>query len=239
MKRHAVLIALLSECSARWGEYRGFLISSHPPCTLSPMTDYANLAALHAELSHCRRCAEAGYHIEGHPIFSGPQSARLMLIGQAPGLVEVELGYPFGGDAGKRLFKWLAQAGWDEASFRATCYITSVTKCFPGRNVKGDGDRVPSAAEQKLCRPWLDAQLALVQPEIVVPVGGLAIRLFYPPDAKLEDVIGHSIVDRVGRCIVPLPHPSGASRWHSDPRHLGRIEQAIFHLRMLKAEHDL
>lgn len=203
------------------------------------MTQYGDLATLHADLARCRRCSEAGYPIEGQPIFSGPRSARLMLIGQAPGQAEVELGYPFGGDAGKRLFKWLARAGWNEAAFRSTCYITSVTKCFPGRNSKGEGDRVPSAAEQKLCRPWLDAQLAVVQPKIVVPIGSLAIRLFYPPDARLEDVIGHSIVDAAGRSIVPLPHPSGASRWHSDPRHLGRIEQAIFLLRMLKAEHNL
>jgi uracil-DNA glycosylase family 4 len=203
------------------------------------MTQDADLSSLHADLARCRRCAEAAYPIEGQPIFSGPSSARLMLIGQAPGLAEVELGYPFGGDAGKRLFRWLAQASWNESAFRATCYITSVTKCFPGRNPKGDGDRVPSAAEQKLCRPWLDAQLALIQPKVIVPVGSLAIRLFYPPDAKLDDVIGHSIVDGVGRCIVPLPHPSGASRWRNDPRHLGRIEEAIFQLRMLKAEHNL
>lgn len=203
------------------------------------MIDYADLAALHTALAQCRRCAEAGYPIEGQPVFSGPSSARLMLIGQAPGQTEVEQGDPFRGDAGKRLFKWLAQAGWNEATFRSTCYITSVTKCFPGRNPKGDGDRVPSAAEQKLCRSWLDAQLALVQPKIVIPVGSLAIRLFYPPDARLDDVIGRFVVDVDGRRILPLPHPSGASRWHSNPRHLGRIEQAIFQLRMLKAEFDL
>ncbi|MBN1313099.1 MAG: uracil-DNA glycosylase [Anaerolineae bacterium] len=203
------------------------------------MDDYSNLEALHTDLTRCRRCAEAGYHIEGQPVFSGSQSARLMLIGQAPGVTEVKLGYPFGGSAGQRLFKWLAQAGWEESGFRATCYMTSVTKCFPGQNPKGNGDRVPSAAEQKLCRPWLDGELALVEPEIIVPIGGLAIRLFYSPEIKLEDVIGKSMVDDAGRQIVPLPHPSGASRWHSNPRHLGQIEQALFCLRMLKAEHGL
>jgi uracil-DNA glycosylase len=162
-----------------------------------------------------------------------------MLIGQAPGMTEVELGYPFGGSAGKRLFKWLSQAGWEEGIFRATCYITSVTKCFPGQKAKGNGDRVPSSAEQRLCRPWLDAELALVQPEVIVPVGSLAIQLLYPQDVRLEEVVGQSIMDDAGRQIVPLPHPSGASRWHSNPQHLGRIEQAIFLLRMAKAEHDL
>ena len=203
------------------------------------MTDSLNIVSLHTDLARCRRCAEAGHHIEGKPVFSGSQSARLMLIGQAPGAVEVGLGYPFGGSAGKRLFKWLSQAGWEESTFRATCYMTSVTKCFPGQNPKGSGDRVPSAVEQQLCRPWLDLELALVQPEIVVPVGSLAIRLFYPAGFKLEEVIGQSIEDGLGRKIVPLPHPSGASRWHNDPRHLGQIEQALFVLRMLKAEHGL
>jgi uracil-DNA glycosylase len=182
---------------------------------------------------------EAGHAVEGHPIFSGPQSAQLMLIGQAPGAAEVGLGYPFGGDAGRRLFKWLAQAGWSEVSFRTTCYITSVTKCFPGRNARGGGDRVPSPAEQRLCRPWLDAELTLVEPKVIVPVGSLAVRLFYPADVRLDEVIGQSKVNEAGQTIVPFPHPSGASRWHNDPRHLGRIEQAIFLLRMLKAEHDL
>ncbi len=197
---------------------------------------YTSLDELQADLRGCRRCAEAGYRIESLPVFSGPPTARLALIGQAPGITEAESRQPFAGDAGHRLFKWLAQAGWDEATFRATCYMTSVTKCFPGKASNGGGDRVPTRAEQKLCRPWLDAQLTLLRLEVIVPVGMLAIRLFYPPDAKLEDVIGNSVTDQRGRRIVPLPHPSGASRWHSDPRNLGRIEQAIFLLRMIKIE---
>jgi uracil-DNA glycosylase family 4 len=200
------------------------------------MSDYPDVGALHADLSRCRLCLEAGHPIESPPIFSGKQSARLMLVGQAPGAAEVDLGHPFGGDAGQRLFRWLARAGWDEQTFRRTCYITSVTKCFPGKNPKGEGDRVPSAAERRLCRPWLDAELALVRPEVIVPVGSLAINLFYPDKVKLSDVIGTSIVDRVGRHLVPLPHPSGASRWFNDPRNLGRLEQAIYRLTVLKAE---
>jgi uracil-DNA glycosylase len=200
------------------------------------MTGYADLSALHADLRQCRRCAEAGYRIESPPIFSGPQSARLMVIGQAPGLVEAEVGMPFGGDAGRRLFRWLERAGWDEKAFRTTCYITSVTKCFPGRRESGEGDRVPSVTEQRLCRPWLEEELALVQPEVIVPVGSLAARLFFPPGSRLEDIVGDSIVDLEGRHIVPLPHPSGASRWLNNPRNVGCVERAIFQLRMLKAD---
>jgi uracil-DNA glycosylase family 4 len=200
------------------------------------MTDYSDLAALHGALSACRLCAEAGYQIESQPIFSGASMARLMLIGQAPGEVEAPVGQPFSGDAGRRLFRWLARAGWDEREFRASCYITSVTKCFPGRRAKGEGDRVPSAAERKLCRPWLEGELALVEPEVIVPVGRLAVGLFYPPKTRLSDVIGGSIQDEEDRHIVPLPHPSGASRWLNNPRNVGRVEQAIYRLRTLKME---
>ncbi len=201
--------------------------------------DYPDIEALHTDLLTCRLCLEAGHHIEPPPIFSGPQSARLMLIGQAPGLIEVEAGRPFHGTAGTRLFKWLNRAGWDEETFRQTCYITSVTKCFPGKAKRGNGDRVPTAAERRLCAPWLEAQQALVNPEVIVPVGKLAISLFYPDTAKLEEVIGTSTTDDTGRHIVPLPHPSGASRWHSDPGNVGRIDQAIFILRTLKIEMGL
>lgn len=200
------------------------------------MMDYASVDALHADLRLCRQCADAGYHIEGSPVYSGKQSARLMLIGQAPGPTEVERHYPFAGDAGQRLFGWLKRAGWDEQTFRQTCYMTSVTKCFPGRNPKGEGDRVPSAAEQKLCRPWLDAELRLVQPEVIVPVGRLAISLFFPTNASLTDVIGEVKRDERGCRIVPLPHPSGASRWLNDRENLGRLENAIYQLSMLRIE---
>lgn len=162
-----------------------------------------------------------------------------MLIGQAPGIMEAESRRPFAGDAGRRLFKWLERAGWDEQAFRETCYMTSITKCFPGKASSGSGDRVPTSAEQRLCRPWLDGELAFIQPRVIVPVGMLAIRLFYPPKTKLEDVIGSLISDGMGRQIVPLPHPSGASRWHSDPKNIGRVELAISVLRALKLELDL
>ena len=122
------------------------------------------LAALHREIAKCRKCAEAGYTVESvpHLVVSGPAEARLMLIGQAPPSERSSHGRPFSGPAGQRLFKWLAEAGWDEEEFRARCYITAITKCYPGKAAKGD--RRPTAVEQKLCRPFLDRELALVRP---------------------------------------------------------------------------
>lgn len=213
-------------------------LMSEEPAALNT-ANYLDLASLHHALCACCRCQEAGHPIEPWPVFSGSPGARVMLIGQAPGLQEQNARRPFSGDAGRRLFRWLQRAGWDERSFRETCYITAVTKCFPGRAKSGGGDRVPSAAEQKLCRPWLEAELRLIEPQLIIPVGTLAIKLFYPPGVKLEEVIGAAKVDEHGRHIVPLPHPSGASRWHNDPKNIGRIEQAIFQLRLLKQDFGL
>jgi uracil-DNA glycosylase len=184
------------------------------------------LADLHARLRACRLCLEAGHDIFPRPIFSGSLGARLMLIGQAPGITEKEAGRPFNAGSGKRLFQWLAQAGIDEAWFRSSQYMCSVTRCYPGRSASGSGDRVPSRAEQQLCRPYLDAEIALLDPALILPVGRLAIQLFYPANLALEEIIGtQKQVD--GRWIVSLPHPSGASRWHQSEANRQLVRQAV------------
>ncbi len=180
----------------------------------------------------CRRCLEAGFSVVPSAIFSGPVTARVMIVGQAPGSMEAETGRPFSGAAGRRLFRWLAEAGWDEDEFRATQYLTAITRCYPGKSLGGRGDRAPSRAEQMLCAPFLERELALVQPEIIVPVGGLAIRRFLGR-VSLDDVVGRAIRDSAGRWIVPLPHPSGANLWLNRPESRRRVAQALALLRRL------
>jgi len=149
-----------------------------------------------------------------------------MTIGQAPGITEVQAGRPFNAGSGQRLFKWLAEAGIDEDWFRSTQYMTSVTKCYPGRAKGGSGDRVPSRAEQQLCRPFLEAEIELVDPALIIPIGRLAIDLFYPKKKKLAEIIGSELVVD-GRYVVPLPHSSGASRWHQIEANRALIRQAV------------
>jgi len=149
-----------------------------------------------------------------------------MTIGQAPGITEVQAGRPFNAGSGQRLFKWLAEAGIDEDWFRSTQYMTSVTKCYPGRAKGGSGDRVPSRAEQQLCRPFLEAEIELVDPALIIPIGRLAIDLCYPKKKKLAEVIGSELVVD-GRYVVPLPHSSGASRWHQIEANRALIRQAV------------
>lgn len=204
------------------------------------MVEYPSIEALHEALATCRRCANEGYQIESLPLVSGKQSARLMVLGQAPGVdANGANRRPFGGDAGRRFFRWMARVGWEEEAFREKVYMTAVTKCFPGTDPKSSGDRVPTVAERRLCRPWLDAELALVQPEVILALGRLAINLFYPTKLTLTEIVGDIREDEQGRTIVPLPHPSGASRWFNDPRNMARLDLALYRLKQLKNQMDL
>ena len=184
------------------------------------------LTQVHAQMRNCRLCIDEGHDVIPKAIFTGNFGAKIMTVGQAPGITEVEAERPFNAGSGKRLFQWLGEAGIDEVWFRGTQYMTSVTKCYPGRSDSGSGDRVPSRAEQQLCRPYLDQEIALVDPALIIPIGKLAIEVFYPKGLKLTEIIGtqRQIEERY---IVPLPHSSGASRWHQIETNRKLIHKAI------------
>src|SRR5688572_17026495 len=150
------------------------------------MTSALALERHKAALAGCYRCA-LGPGIR--PVVSGAVGARVMLIGQAPGKVESEGGVPFSGRAGKTLFRWLARAGIDEETARELIYISAVTRCYPGPHPSGRGDRVPTRAEQSSCANWLESELRIVRPEVLIPVGRLAIERF-PPNIPLSELIG-------------------------------------------------
>ncbi|MGD2039582.1 MAG: uracil-DNA glycosylase family protein [Anaerolineae bacterium] len=187
-------------------------------------------AALQAEMRACRKCLEAGYEIVAGAVFSGPAPAPLMLVGQAPGVTEAEVKRPFNASSGRRLFQWLSQADLEETAFRANYYMTAVTKCYPGKHPTGKGDRKPSRAEQRLCRPFLERELALVRPRVLLPVGGLAIETILGRKMRLDQAVGHCF-QMDGRWVLPLPHPSGASLWPNRPENQARLERALDILR--------
>lgn len=194
--------------------------------TASARARTAQLRQLQARIRACRKCLEAGYWIAPGPVVHGAPGAQVMTIGQAPGVTEAQVKRPFNAGSGKRLFKWLGAAGFDEAEFRATQYMVAVTRCFPGKSASGHGDRVPTPAEQALCRPWLDQELALINPRLIIPIGKLAIGLFFEAPWRLEAVVGTQR-EQAGRVIIPLPHPSGASTWPNQPANAAAIERAI------------
>ena len=149
-----------------------------------------------------------------------------MIVGQAPGAVELTTGLPFSGRAGAELRRWLARAGIDEDHLP---YRTSITKCFPGQAASGAGDRKPSPPEIANCASWLAREIALVDPRILLPVGQLAIERFIGK-VPLGDVIGTT--RREGeRVLIPPPHPSGASRWLNQPANRVLLDRALRHLR--------
>ena len=190
------------------------------------MIDYRSLTELQTAMKDCRFCLEAGYEIYPPAVFSGGGSAKFMTIGQAPGITEQEAQRPFNAGSGTRLFGWLKQAGIEEDWFRSTQYMSSVTKCYPGRQISGNGDRVPSRREQELCRPYLDWEITLVDALVIIPIGRLAINLFFPTKLKLSEIIGTQL-EKHGRWIIPLPHSSGASRWHQIEENRRLIKKAI------------
>jgi uracil-DNA glycosylase len=185
-----------------------------------------SLTALREELAACRRCE---HHGDVAPITSLAVSPRVMLVGQAPGQVEAAGGKPFAGRAGRTLFKWFADAGIDEESARRRIYIAAVTRCYPGPSASGRGDRVPSLEEQACCAEWLERELAIIRPRVIIPVGKLAISRFLP-DAPLDVLIGRShVASSLPRkpLLIPLPHPSGASSWIHQGNHPELLRQAI------------
>jgi uracil-DNA glycosylase len=169
----------------------------------------AALRALHLELAAFRPRG-FGPTVHGPPVVS-----RVFLLGQAPGPHEAQLGRPFAWTAGKTLFRWLEQAtGADEAAARQAFYISAVARGFPGK-ARGGGDRVPTPAEILRWRPFIERELEILRPRLVVPIGRLAIGEVLGPK-PLAEVIGRSFeVTWHGQDVevIPLPHPSGASTW--------------------------
>jgi uracil-DNA glycosylase len=173
----------------------------------------ADLLALHVEqLRACTHCPNMHKPV----VSGGPVWSKVLLVGQAPGDKEPVLGRPFAWTAGKTLFKWFHDsASLSEEQFRNSIYMAAVCRCFPGKKETG-GDRVPSRDEIKNCSSWLEREIEILQPELVIPVGKLAIEQFLP-NGRLDQVIGKVFQVRRGQHrfdLIPLPHPSGASPWH-------------------------
>jgi uracil-DNA glycosylase len=182
----------------------------------------AHLDALFA----CRACP----NVAGRPVTGAVPGAKVMLVGQAPGPREQEYGRPFAYTAGKRLFSWFADhLGIGEADFRARVHIGAVIRCFPGRDPKAGGDRVPDAAEIANCAAHLDRELRLIRPELVIAVGTLAAKQLLGI-AELKESVGriHQLT-RAGHTfdVVVLPHPSGRSTWTNKPENKALLERSL------------
>ena len=189
------------------------------------MNGRAELHVLQVACSSCQVCLDQGIIPEATPTFAGRWGAPFFLVGQAPGPVERESRRPFSGRAGKELDRWMLRAGFaSPEEFRRLTYIAALMRCFPGRNPAGNGDLKPPPAAVANCAHWLDAELRILKPKVLILVGQLAIARFLGP-GRLEDRVGRSFGARP--VMVPLPHPSGQSRWLNDPANRDRLSSAL------------
>ena len=176
------------------------------------MTTLVQLRRHVTQLKACDACPDMI-----RPVVTGqPVMSQVMLIGQAPGDKEGPAGKPFAWTAGKTMFGWFAGIGLDEEQFRSRVYMAAVCRCFPGKAPKG-GDRVPSPEEVERCSRHMQAEIKILRPRLVIPVGKLAIAQLYPDVDKLTEVIGeqrHGTLAGHEFDVIALPHPSGASTWH-------------------------
>jgi uracil-DNA glycosylase len=191
------------------------------------------LAGLTEAVLACRACQQAGFLQHANPIRPAVlDDARMVLVGQAPGAVTDRKGYHFAGPAGAFLSGWLDRAGFPPNYFREHVYLTSLTRCFPGKSASGNGDRAPSRAEVERCRHFLDWELSALNVPVVLLVGKMAIDALLGKRA-LVDCVGQvfPIGDRV---YLPLPHASGVSRWLNVPEHRALLEKALAELSRLR-----
>jgi uracil-DNA glycosylase len=185
-------------------------------------SSYRSIASLQRDNRVCRACAEAGYPIKSLPVVQPYTGQRAYIHGQAPGVIEGQQRLPWRGRAGKTLRRWLEM---EEDEFYGTFYCASVTRCYPGRARSGNGDRTPTAREQELCSFWREWELRLIRPELILAVGGLSAKRLLGI-TNLGDSIGRRL-ELDGATAIPLPHPSGTSRWLNSPENRVRLDQAL------------
>jgi uracil-DNA glycosylase family 4 len=166
------------------------------------VTRAQKLEALHEEIRRHRGCGFEPCETCTNPVpGEGSATARIMIVGEAPGAQEDKTGRPFVGGAGKLLDRLLESVGLT----RDDVYITNVLKARP------PGNRDPRADEVAHSWPWLEAQLAIVQPDLLVPLGRHALRRF-APKLKVTEAKGELVHDDAGRALFPLLHPAVALR---------------------------
>ena len=197
-------------------------------------SSYRSITSLQRDNGVCRACVEAGFPLESLPVVLGYEGQRAYMFGQAPGIVEGEERRPWRGRAGKTLRRWLEM---DEDTFYATFYCASVTRCYPGRPASGRGDRTPTPREQELCSFWREWEFRLLRPQLVVPVGGVAIKRLLGVSG-LAACIGRRYETDGGATAIPLPHPSGASSWLNSPANRALVEGAVDLIRVELARLD-
>ncbi len=182
----------------------------------------SELTDLYAQITICQKCALSQGRTHVVP-GEGPEDAQVMFIGEAPGYHENRLGRPFVGAAGKFLEELLASIGMR----REDVYICNVVKCRPPNN------RDPLPNEIEACRPFLDQQIELLKPRLIVTLGRYSMAKFLPK-ASISKV--HGTPAKLGGLIVlPLFHPAAALH---QPKYRADIERDMHKIPQILARRD-
>ena len=176
------------------------------------------LENLKQECNSCLKCELGKTRI--NVVFSdgNPNTAKAILIGEAPGENEDKTGTPFVGRAGKLLNEFLKEAG---ISRENDLYIINTVKCRPPKN------RVPSDEEKKCCENYLMKQIEIINPEVIIFCGSTALKSFYTQKTPISKIRGEVLEIKIGETVrkcIPIFHPSYLLRYHSleegSPRYL-------------------
>jgi len=179
-----------------------------------------DLTDLYTEIAACDRCTLAKGREHTVP-GEGPSEAEIMFIGEAPGFHENRLGRPFVGAAGHFLEELLSSIGMK----RTDVYICNVVKCRPPNN------REPLPNEIEACRPYLDRQIELVKPRLIITLGRYSMARFLPK-ASISKV--HGIPTRIGEVVLlPMFHPAAALH---QPKYRADIEQDFLRIPAILAQ---
>jgi uracil-DNA glycosylase family protein len=180
------------------------------------------LPSLRAAAAGCRGCQlwrDATQTVFGE----GPRGAELMLVGEQPGDQEDRQGHPFVGPSGRLLEEALATAGID----RRRVYVTNVVKHFKFSRVELTKRRLhkkPTAAEVRACRPWLEAELQVVRPKVIVALGATAAHALLGGKFKVTEHRGQPVTSSLADAVFATVHPSAVLRAPADARERARRE---------------
>lgn len=185
---------------------------------------HAQLSQHLAQVNACTACPNMiGPVVTHHCVVS-----KVYLVGQAPGPREASFGRPFAWTAGRTLFSWFESIGVNEHQFRSNAFMAAVCRCFPGKT-RGGGDRVPNGDEIKACSRWIEREIEIMNPELIIPVGRLAMEQFLEP-APLTELVGKQFrlpIHGADRDVIALPHSSGVSTWFKKEPGKGLLLQAL------------
>jgi uracil-DNA glycosylase family protein len=201
-------------------ENEEFARPAQPPDTM-------NWSAVREAAEDCKACHL--YKRATQTVFGeGPKGAVMMLVGEQPGDYEDVAGKPFVGPAGKIMDKALEEAGID----RSKVYVTNAVKHFKWEpRGKRRIHQKPNSREIAACRPWLEAELRIVKPKLVVAMGATAAQTIFGPSFRVTRERGRVLSSKLAPRVLATVHPSSLLRQPDEPSHEREYEHFVSDLR--------